>query len=401
MKVALAEQLAADKQAVPKAERLVSLDVFRGITIAGMMLVNNPGSWSYVYPPLAHAEWDGWTPTDLIFPFFVFIVGVAMTFSLGGKVERGTRRAELIPHILRRSATLFALGLFLSGFPFFHLSTIRIPGVLQRIAVCYLVGSLIFLFTSARAQAIIATLLIGGYWAIMKLVPVPAAYVEEVIRRGQAENVSDLSLYVAKNANVAAYVDNTLLHGHLWGQTKTWDPEGILSTIPAVATVLVGVLVGHWLRADRGMKQKTMGLLAAGALAVALGQVMNIWFPINKNLWTSSYVIFTAGMACVAIGVWAWIIDVKGSKAWAQPFITYGLNPLTAFIGSGAMARVMGMIHVNYGGESISLQQTIYRAVFASWLTPINASLAYAICFVALWYGILKILERRNLILRV
>jgi predicted acyltransferase len=391
MNVAVSQQKAADLEHTPKTERLASLDVFRGVTIAGMMLVNNPGSWSYVYPPLAHAAWDGWTPTDLVFPFFLFIVGVAITFSLGGKLRRGARRTRLVPHILRRSVVLFALGLFLSGFPFFDFSTLRIPGVLQRIAVCYMFASLIFLFTSIRWQAVIAAALIAGYWIIMKLVPVPATYVEEVTQRGIAEATPDLALYVAKNANVAAYVDNHLLHGHMWGQTKTWDPEGLLSTIPAIATALLGVLVGHWLRTGRDGRQKTYGLLIAGAAAVAVGYVMNIWFPINKNLWTSSYVVFTAGLAALFLALCYWLVDLKGYKRATTAFAIYGMNAIVVYVLAGVVARVLGLVKhtatLADGTQSqISLHTYYYLNLFASWAGPMNGSLAFALAFVVLMF---------------
>ncbi|HEX8089944.1 MAG TPA: DUF5009 domain-containing protein, partial [Blastocatellia bacterium] len=298
MKASVAERITLGQETKPKAERVLSLDAFRGITIAGMILVNNPGSWTYVYPPLRHAEWNGWTPTDLIFPFFLFIVGIAIPISLGGKVERGENKSRIIAGVLRRSITLFLLGLFLATFPFFHLSSIRIPGVLQRIAVCFLFASLIFLFTSARAQALTAAALIAIYWALMKLVPVPHDYVQSVVERGGN---------VEKEANLAAYIDNTLLHGHMWSQTKTWDPEGLLSTVPAIATVLLGVLAGYWIKSNRTPKEKTLGMLIAGAAGVAAGQIMDIWFPINKNLWTSSYVVFAAGMALLFLALCYWL----------------------------------------------------------------------------------------------
>src|SRR5689334_29408 len=229
----------------PKRERLLSLDVFRGITIAGMLLVNDPGSWGAIYPPLEHAEWNGWTPTDLIFPFFLFIVGVAITFSIGVRRERGEARTRLIGGALKRSLKIYAVGFFLASFPFFHLSRVRIPGVLARIAVCFFCATLVYLFTSVRGQAVIAAALLALYWVLMKAVPVPGDFIQSVIERGGN---------LEKEANLAAYVDYTLLKGHLWGQSKYWDPEGILSTIPAIATVLLGVLAGHWLKSARTAK---------------------------------------------------------------------------------------------------------------------------------------------------
>lgn len=396
MNAAVAKGITAQAELSIKSERMVSLDVFRGLTIAGMILVNNPGSWSYVYPPLAHAEWNGWTPTDLIFPFFLFIVGVAITLSLGGKVERGTRRRAIITGVLRRSAILFALGLFLASFPFFNnWSTIRIPGVLQRIAICFLCASLVFLTTSVRGQALIALLLLAAYWALMKLVPVPAGYAAEVIAMGGN---------LEKEANLAAYVDNLLLHGHLWRQTKTWDPEGVLSTIPAIATVILGMLAGHWLKSNRSLKEKIAGMIAAGALCAVAGQVMNFWFPINKNLWTSSYVVFSAGLALLLLALCFWVIDYKGHKRVAWPFVVFGVNAISVFVLSGMVARVLALVKVGpvrADGSQVSLQRSIYDNLFASWAGPMNGSLAYAIAFVLIMFMPMLILYRRKIFIKV
>jgi predicted acyltransferase len=397
MKASVAERIALEQDSKPKTERVLSLDAFRGITIAGMILVNNPGSWAYVYPPLRHAEWNGWTPTDLIFPFFLFIVGIAVPISLGRKVERGESKGRIIAGVLRRSATLFLLGLFLASFPFFHLSSIRIPGVLQRIAVCFLFASLIFLFTSARAQAIMAAALIAIYWVLMKLVPVPQDYVAGIVERGGN---------VEKEGNLAAYIDNTLLHGHLWSQTKTWDPEGLLSTIPAIATALLGVLAGYWIKSNRSPKEKTIGMLVAGAAGVAIGQIMGVWFPINKNLWTSSYVVFTAGMALLLLALCYWLIDYKGYKRWAKPFVIYGTNAITVYVLSGVVARLMGLIkegvpQADGTAKQISLQPYYYENFFASWAGPMNGSLLFALAFVLLMFVPVYLLYRNRIFIKV
>lgn len=397
MKASIAERIALEQDTPPKAERVLSLDAFRGITIAAMILVNNPGSWTYVYPPLRHAEWNGWTPTDLIFPFFLFIAGIAIPISLGRKIERGENRSKIMAGVFRRSATLFLLGLFLASFPFFHLSRIRIPGVLQRIAVCFLFASLIFLFTSARAQAITAAALIALYWVLMKLVPVPQDYVASVVERGGD---------VEKEGNLAAYIDNTLLHGHLWSQTKTWDPEGLLSTIPAIATVLSGVLAGYWIKSDRNPKEKTIGMLIAGFAGVAIGQIMDVWFPINKNLWTSSYVVFTAGMALLFLALCYWLIDYRGYKRWAEPFVIYGMNAITVFVLSGIVARVMGLIKEGVpqpdgSVAQISLQPYYYEKFFASWAGPMNGSLLFALAFILLMFVPVYLLYRNRIFIKV
>lgn len=397
MNAAALEQRAAEEAVTPKTERLISLDFFRGITVAAMILVNNPGNWGSVYAPLEHAEWNGWTPTDLIFPFFLFIVGVAITLSLGGRLERGENRRAIIAGALKRSAKIFATGLFLASFPFFHLSRIRIPGVLARIAVCFFLASLIFLFTSARGQAVTATALLAVYWILMKAVPVPADYVAEVIERGGNPE---------KEANLAAYIDNTLLHGHLWSQSKTWDPEGLLSTIPAIATVLLGILAGHWIKSNRSAKEKIYGLLTGGTVCLIAGQVMNIWFPINKNLWTSSYVVFTAGAALILLAFCYWLVDYKGCKRPAFPFVVFGVNAIAVFVLSGLVARLMGLIKEGVARPDgttgyVSLQSYYYEKFFASWASPFNASLLYAIAFILLMYIPMHVLYRKKIFIKI
>ncbi|HSK19122.1 MAG TPA: heparan-alpha-glucosaminide N-acetyltransferase domain-containing protein, partial [Longimicrobiales bacterium] len=303
---------AADPVAGPAAGRLLSLDAFRGVTIAGMLLVNNPGTWSAIHPPLAHAPWHGWTPTDLIFPFFLFIVGVAMTFSFGARAERGDDRRALMVNATRRAAVLFALGLVLHGFPdYLDLSDLRIPGVLQRIALAYLAASAIVLYFRRNGQVIAAAALLLGYWAVMMLVPVP----------GGNAGVLEPGL------DIGAYIDRAVFGtSHLWSQARTWDPEGLLSTLPAVGTVLLGVFAGAWLRSHRDPPTKAVGLFLAGNAGLVLGLMWHPLFPINKNLWTSSYVIFTAGMACHFLAVCYWLIDVKGYRRWAMPFVVFGVN---------------------------------------------------------------------------
>jgi predicted acyltransferase len=397
MTAAITEQVALERDESPKTGRLVSLDVFRGLTAAGMILVNNPGSWNYVYAPLEHADWDGWTPTDLIFPFFLFIVGVAITLSVGVRRERGEARPRLLGGALKRSLKIYAVGFFLASFPFFHLSRVRIPGVLARIAVCFLCASLIYLFTSVRGQAVIAAALLALYWVLMKAVPVPADYIQSVIERGGN---------LEKEANLAAYVDYSLLKGHLWSQSKYWDPEGILSTIPAIATVLLGVLAGHWLKSARPARQKLYGLIGGGVAGIGGGEVMNLWFPINKNLWTSSYVVFTAGCALLLLALCYWLVDMRGQRRPAFPFVVFGMNALAVFALSGLVARLFGLIKETVTQPdgtvtSVSLQSYYYARFFASWAGPLNGSLAYAIAFVLLMYWPMHVLYRKGIFIKV
>ncbi|MCU1266328.1 MAG: Heparan-alpha-glucosaminide N-acetyltransferase [Acidobacteria bacterium] len=367
--------------------RLLSLDVFRGLTIAGMVLVNNPGSWANIYWPLEHAEWNGWTPTDLIFPFFLFIVGVAIPLGLGQRVERGDKFRKLFLKIVYRTLVIFALGEFLAGFPYFHLSTIRIPGVLQRIAVCYFFAALIYLKTRPRTQALIALALLVVYCLLMKYVPVPGY------------GSGDLS----KVGSLASYIDRSVFGPHIWKQGVVFDPEGLLSTMGALATTLLGVLTGNRLRCEtRTPIEKVAGMFIAGACCVAIGWIWNAWFPINKSLWTSSYVFFTGGLALQLFALCYWLIDIKGYRAWAKPFVVFGVNAIALFVGTGIMARLMGLIRFSTSdGKGISLHGWTYQHLFLSWAQPTNASLAFAIVFILLWLGLMWILYQRRIVIKI
>lgn len=363
----------------PRPERLLSLDVFRGLTVAAMLLVNNPGTWSAVYDPLEHAAWHGWTPTDLIFPFFLFIVGVSMAYSLLPRRERGDAPGSLFGKAAKRAAILVGLGLLLAAFPYYNLdpSHLRIPGVLQRIGLAFLLASAVVLFARPRAQAVIAAALLLGYWAAMMLVPVPG------------HGAGNLT----KDGSLAAYVDRAVLGtNHLWASARTWDPEGLLSTLPAVATVLLGVFAGRWLRSERSAAERLVGLFLAGNAAVVAGLVWDAAFPINKNLWTSSYVLFTAGLALHALAVCYWVVDVRGRRRWAMPFAWFGMNAIFAFFFSGVMARLLYLIKI----DGRTIKDVIFARAFDSWLPAHDASLLFALCFVALWTGIVWAMHRRR-----
>lgn len=376
--------------------RLVSLDAFRGATIAGMLLVNNPGTWSAIYPPLEHAKWHGWTFTDTIFPSFLWIVGVSLTLSTARRVESGADRGQLFRHVLQRAAIIFGLGLLLAAFPFgllptHHFSplTLRIPGVLQRIAVCYLVASAIFLRTTWRGQLTWAVALLLGYWALLKLVPVP----------GYGAGLID-----QPKGNLAWWIDSHLLAGHTWSGAPApgFDPEGILSTLPAIATVLCGTLAGYWLRGAREASRTSLGLIVGGLALLALGAGWGTVFPLNKNLWTSSYTVFMAGWASLWFGVFHWAIDVRGWRRWALPFTIYGMNALAMFVLAGLIGRVLTLIQwTGEGGARVTLKGFFYDNLLASWLSPLNASLAFAVCFVLAFLGIATLMWRRKWFVKV
>ncbi|HEX8502408.1 MAG TPA: hypothetical protein VF659_17630, partial [Pyrinomonadaceae bacterium] len=319
-------------------------------------------------------------------PFFLFVVGVSVTLALSRRAEAGGGKRDLYVKILRRSAIIFALGLFLGGFPAFDLSTIRIPGVLQRIAVCYLVVAVVFLNTDWRRQAYLAAALLLGYWALMTLVPVPG--------HGPGELGS-------KEWNLAAYVDRVVFGGHVWRYAKVYDPEGLLSTLPALATTLAGVLTGHLLRSRRQPLEKVSAMFVAGAACAVAGWAWNYWFPINKALWTSSYVLFTAGLALELLAVCYWLVDVKGRKGWALPFVVFGTNALALYFLAELTANLISVIALDRGGVAVPLQTLVYDNLFASWAAPKNASLAYAVCTVLFWLGVMTVLYRRRVFIKV
>jgi predicted acyltransferase len=370
--------------------RLLSVDALRGLTVAAMVLVNNPGTWSAVYAPLRHAPWHGWTPTDMVFPFFLFVVGVSIPLALGPALDRGER--GLPGRVLRRAAVIFALGLLLHALPYFPLATLRIPGVLQRIAVCYLLAALLVLVTRGargwRAQAIVTGALLVGYWLLMTRVGAP----------GQV--AGDLS----PAGNLAGHVDRLVLGTrHILHATREYDPEGILSTLPATATTLMGVLAGHGLRAGRsGLRSghQIVGGLALGGLgATALGWLWGLSFPVNKALWTSSYALLMAGLAALVLAAFHWLIEVRGRRGWAGPFAILGVHALALFFLSSLMAKLLLIVRVGPGGPR--LHAWLFDHLFAPWAAPVNASLAYALAYVALWWGLTWALDRSGLRLRV
>lgn len=364
--------------------RLRSLDAFRGFTIAGMILVNNPGSWSYVYPPLRHAPWHGCTPTDLVFPFFLFIVGVSIVLSFSKHMERGVSTRDLHLKLIKRTLLIFAIGLFLNAFPRFDLGSLRYFGVLQRIALAYCFAGLIVLNTGTRGQVWFAGALLLLYWALMKLVPVPGF------------GAGDLSM----EGNLAAWVDRSLFGQHIW--REQYDPEGLLSTIPAVVTVLLGVFTGRLIKSNRSGSEITNTMFVMGWAGILGGLVWGFWFPINKALWTSSYVLFTAGAALQFLGVCYWLIEVRGCTRWTRPAVMFGMNPLALFVASGLLVKTIVRIRLaTPDGGTTSLYAWIYNTLFVPWAGRMNGSLAFAISNVLLWLAVAALLYRKRIFIKI
>ncbi len=380
-----------------QGKRLASLDAFRGITIAAMILVNNPGTWSAVYPPLLHATWHGWTPTDLIFPFFLFIVGVAVAFAYTKRLAQDAKKGPLVVKALKRTLVLFGLGLLIAAYPFFNFSpefglrdfgTLRIPGVLQRIAVCYFVATLLFLYTKPRWEYVTAAVILFGYWAAMTLIPVP----------GYGAGVLD-----EPAGTLAGYLDRVVFGDHLWSEAnREWDPEGFLSTFPAIVTTLIGVWTGRLLLSNRNPLEKTVRIFVWGLAALTAGYIWEWFFPINKALWTSPYVLLSGGLAMCGLGVCYWIADVRGRDRWTKPFVEYGVNAITVYVLSGLLVKTLLAIRVPNGTDgSQTLQTWIFENVFAPIGTPEFASMLYAVVWVFGFYLIARWMYGRKIIVKV
>lgn len=383
-----------NKLNIKSSNRLLSLDMFRGFTIASMILVCHPGSWDHVLSQLDHASWHGWTFTDLVFPFFLWIVGVAITLSFKKRIDRGDKPEQILQHVFIRSLILFAIGIFLNGFPFglfgghnFSWATIRIPGVLQRIAICYFAASVIFLYSKITWQIIWAILLIVGSWIAIKTFPVP--------------NFGAGILEPA--GNLAWYIDTSFLHGHTYiaSPAPGFDPEGIFGTLNAIATTLIGILAGHLLNTNKSGHQKTIWMLFSGVAFILLGLAINHWLPINKNLWTSSYTIFTAGMTFVMFAAFYYLVDVKKQQKWFKPLEIYGKNALTIYIVSMFIVRFNKFIHITDAtGAAISLKTYYYNAWFVPMGHPMLMSLLHAIAMVLFMYLIAYVLYRIKIIIK-
>jgi predicted acyltransferase len=369
--------------------RLFSLDVFRGLTVMAMILVNNPGDWGHIYWPLEHAEWNGWTPTDLIFPFFLFIVGVSLAYALAGAKNAHAPLGPVMARVARRAAILFALGVFTSLYPEFDFLGVRIMGVLQRIALVFLGCSFIYLTTSWRTQVILLITLLVGYAMLLQVVPVPG--------------VGPASL--APTTNLGAWLDRLVLtEPHLWRTSRTWDPEGLLGTLPALGTGLLGMLAAQWLRRPGlSPRERVGGLAAAGVVAAGLGQVWSYWFPINKALWTSSFVLLAGGLALLFLALLYWLCDVRQSRRWAAPAVVYGVNAITVFFLSAILSRTFDLVPLTGPtGKPAGLKEWLYEWGIAPFFSdPRLASLVGGLLLVAIWWAILRLMHARGIHVKV
>jgi predicted acyltransferase len=374
--------IASTPAAIPEpAQRLVSLDAFRGATMALMVLVNTPGDGDHTYAPLQHSQWNGWTITDVVFPSFLWIVGLAITLSLSNRLAAGIPRSRLLSQIFRRAAILYVLGLLIYAFPHFDLSTQRLMGVLQRIAICYLIASCIFLYTGVRGQILWIAGLLAGYWMMMTLIPVP----------GFGAGRLDV------DGNFAHYIDRIVIGRHNYRSTKTWDPEGIISTLPSIATALFGIMAGHILRLKRDLAERTTWMFLIGNLLLAAGLICNIWLPINKKLWTSSFSLFMAGLDFVILAICIWLIDRQGYRRLTRPFVILGMNAITIYMISELLEELLTNIPVGDG----SLRDWIYEHLFAPLASPVNASLLYAVAYTLLMFAIAYGMYRRKWFIKV
>jgi predicted acyltransferase len=356
-------------------QRLVSLDAFRGAVMALMVLVNNGGG-PVSYRPLEHSEWNGWTPTDVVFPSFLWMVGVAITLSLGKRMAAGVSRGKLFAQIARRSAILFALGLFIYLYPEFQFGTMRILGVLQRIAICYLIASAIYLTTGLRGQIVWILGLLTSYWLMMTLIPVP----------GFGAGRLDLQ------GNLAHFVDRVVLGQHNYRPSGDWDPEGLVSTLPAIATALFGVMCGHILRLKRALAEKTTWMFLTGTVLLGVGLICDIWMPINKKLWSDSFSIFMAGLDFVLFASFVWLIDGQGYRRIVKPLTIMGMNAIAVYMLSELLSETLDLV---------GFHEWIYNNFYSQIASPANASLLFAMSFVGVMYLFAWVLYKRGWFWRV
>jgi predicted acyltransferase len=379
-----------DATAQPLSGRLLSMDVFRGLAVAGMILVDNPGDDLRAYSAIRHTVWNGWSSADLIFPSFLFMVGISLVFSYSARQARGETRQSLFRHAITRTLILMGIGLFLNAFPTFEFRTMRFEGVLQRIALCYLVAAVLVLWTGWRGQLAALLVCLLGYWALMRFVPVP----------GFGVPGRDIP-FLDPDRNIVAWLDRKLFMGHLFNDTR--DPEGIISTIPSIATTLVGVLTGHWLRTSRSLQQKAGFMLLAGMAGLGTGLILDRWFPINKNLWTSSFAIFAGGFSLMATAVLFWVLEIKRWRgSWTAPLLVFGMN---AIVGFAADALVGGLTYTYHAqlpaGKTVLWQEYANFHLLRLGMNPENTSLLYSALVVMLCLFLLWPLYRKRIFIKI
>ena len=381
----------AEQQTMTKpSQRLVFLDVVRGLTVAFMILVNNNGSERLAYWPLKHSAWNGCTPTDLVFPTFLFLVGIAIVFSTASRISRGETKSVLVVHAFRRAVIIFVISLIVHGFPNYPLATMRVYGVLQRIAICYLVATLLYLLDRRVVTLLsVSVACLLGYWVLIRWVPVP----------GHGMPGRDFP-FLDRYMNLDSFIDRKLFPARL--DEGVFDPEGLLSTIPALATCLFGVLTGLWLRTDKRMMTKTGGMLAASIAGLALGRFWGIWFPINKRMWTSSYVLFAAGWTLLALAVCYFVIEIKKrGGTWTYPWKVFGSNAIFSYAFSELLSSTLEHIHVTQNGQAVALKELIYTRIFSSIVSPSFGSLLYSLCFVLVCFVPAVALFRKQIFIKV
>lgn len=372
---------------LPPKKRLLSLDVLRGATIAAMILVNDPGDWAHIYPPLEHSKWNGCTPTDLIFPFFLFMVGVSIVYAMETKKQDVANHSRMILRAFRRMVTLIVISWLIQLFYHPSMAHLRIPGVLQRIAVVYFIVTVLYIKTSTKAMDWIFAIALIGYWLAMTLIPVPGV--------GYAN--------LNPETNLGAWVDRSVWGmDHLWRESHTWDPEGLLGTIPALGTGLFGIRVATWLkRKDRDDSVKVSWMFVYGVMAVVLALIWDLFFPINKALWTSSFVLYTGGLATIALALCFWLIDVQGREKGTWIFVVFGMNAISAYILADIVPGLIDFWKVNFNGHELKGTQYLYEAFIAPHFAPINASLVRAILFVILIWLLMYVFYKKKIIIKV
>ncbi|WP_457611332.1 acyltransferase family protein [Lutibacter sp.] len=364
-------------------KRLIALDVLRGLTISLMILVNNPGSWNYVYAPLRHSKWHGCTPTDLVFPFFLFIVGVSMWFSFK-KYGTGLTKKGLLK-VLKRFSVIFLLGLFLNAFPKFDFEHLRFFGVLQRIAIAYAIAAVFCMQFSVRQLLIICGLILGGYWALLYF--------------GGTGDVYSLGSNIARKVDLFILGENHIYKGF----GIPFDPEGLVSSIPSIATVIIGYLTGRLIEQTNNVLKAIKKLIIFGLAGSILGWFLGYLLPINKPLWTSSYVLYTAGWAMLILALLLWVIDVKGVKKWANPFIHFGTNPLFIFVFSGIYAKTIIYLvkFRSSDGEILTGYSYLYKNVFVPIAGNMNGSLLFAVTHIIFFWLLTYILYRKKIFIKI